>query len=365
MQIHLKDTRDNRGKKHDLSIVALGFLLAILRSTGKLSVSKIHRKMQRDYPKLVEDLGGATYKCVSRAQLVRILDSFDYRAFNGLNQNYFGQQVGKEGLEWYAVDGKELRGSIDTASGEKRGENIVLSVNHSSKESEAVGYYSGKKESEKTVARQHFERRPDLSGRAFSFDALHNSSDFLATLEKRNAVYLAQVKSNQKVLMDDLGYVRKNTKPFFEQTTVEKAHGRIETRKAWCYAVPPGLLDGRWQEARLATFIYLERERIQVKNGKTSWEPVYFASNLPKSPANGEVLFEAVRGHWKVEVNNNIRDSNLGEDRIISRKQGVQRSLAAFINVAINRLQAINEENNLNIVRENLCEDRDLLYQLF
>lgn len=339
--------------------------MAVLRSTGKLSVSKIHRKMQRDYPKLVRDLEQTPYKCISRVQLIRILDSFDYQAFNKLNQNYFDQKVDKKGLEWYAVDGKELRGSIDTVKGEKRGENIVLSVQHSSKESEVIGYYSGKKESEKTIVRQYFENRLDLSGQAFSFDALHNSSDFLTVLEKRNAIYLAQIKSNQKTLLTDLEYTRKNSKSFFEQTTIEKAHGRIETRKAYCYAIPNELLDERWQAAQLTTVIYLERERIQVKNGKISNESVYFVSNLPKSSTNGQVLFDTVRNHWRVEVNNNIRDSNLGEDQIISRKKGVQRSVAAFINVAINRLQTINHENNLNIIRENLCEDPNLSYQLF
>ena len=191
MQKELEDNRDNRGKRHDLSIVVLGFLIAILKSTGKLNFSKIHRIMRRDYPSLMQDLGLTSSTCISRSQLIRILDRFDYRAFNRLNMHYFSKQINKNGLEWYAIDGKELRGSIDTQAGEKPGENVVFSVNHSHYQSEILGYYLGKKESEKTTVKRYFQDKIDLSGKAFSFDALHNSSILLEEIASKGGVYLA------------------------------------------------------------------------------------------------------------------------------------------------------------------------------
>ena len=321
--------------------------------------------MRRDYPSLMQDLGLTSSTCISRSQLIRILDRFDYRAFNRLNMHYFSKQINKNGLEWYAIDGKELRGSIDTQAGEKPGENVVFSVNHSHYQSEILGYYLGKKESEKTTVKRYFQDKIDLSGKAFSFDALHNSSILLEEIASKGGVYLAQIKKNQSILWDDLEAIRTCNHHFYQNQTIEKGHGRIETRKAYCYYISPDDVDDRWNKADITSFIYLERERVQVKTGKISNEAVYFISNLPAIPKNGSVLFKAVRRHWRVEINNNIRDSNFGEDKIISRKNALQRSIAAFLNVAINRLQTINHQNNLNELREEICEDRRLIHQLF
>ena len=321
--------------------------------------------MCRDYPRLMADLQQEATTCISRSQLIRILDSFDHRSFNRLNMHYFSKQVDKDGLDWYAIDGKELRGSIDTQAGGKRGENVVFSVHHSHCQSEIIGYYSGKKESEKTIVNEYFQDKIELSGSGFSFDALHNGNVLLGDIAGKGGIYLAQIKKNQSILWDDLGAIRAYAQSFHTDKTIEKGHGRIETRKVWCFPISPECVDDRWEEADITSFIYLERERIQVKTGKISNEVVYFISNLPAIPKNGPILFEAVRRHWRVETNNNIRDSNFGEDKIISRKGMLQRSLAAFLNIAINRLKTINQQNNLNVVREEICEDRNLLYQLF
>lgn len=57
LQNKLKDTRDNRGKKHNLSFVILLFMYAIIRSSGSINYLKIHRQMKRDLSSIQKKLG--------------------------------------------------------------------------------------------------------------------------------------------------------------------------------------------------------------------------------------------------------------------------------------------------------------------
>ncbi len=55
-------------------------------------------------------------RCISRSQLIRVLNSFDYHSFND-----FISSSMSDSLEdvWEALDGKELRGNIDGVIGER------------------------------------------------------------------------------------------------------------------------------------------------------------------------------------------------------------------------------------------------------
>lgn len=142
-QEELEDQRDNRGKRHDLGFVVLSFFLSILESTGKVSGQKIHRQMQRQHQRYQFFTDFKQVSCISYTQLGRILQDLDYVNLNQVFEHYFGCHILEESGEWYAIgyaiDGKELRGSIDKVSGAKRGENVLLKVNHQTKASELIG----------------------------------------------------------------------------------------------------------------------------------------------------------------------------------------------------------------------------------
>jgi hypothetical protein len=60
-------------------------------------------------------------------------------------------------VPWQALDGKQLKGSINKVKGGKRGETIVSTVCHAHLQSRIIGFYQGKKGSEKTVVKNYFE----------------------------------------------------------------------------------------------------------------------------------------------------------------------------------------------------------------
>ena len=71
-----------------------------------------------------------------------------------------------------------------------------------------------------------------LASQCLTFDALHTQSQTLEMVQNGQGTYIAQVKANQAVLLEDLQDHTKLMAPVAEEQTSEKGHGRIEERKA-------------------------------------------------------------------------------------------------------------------------------------
>ena len=56
------DLRDNRGKEHDLAVILMGVMLAIL-SNRDGNLSSLHRHMENHYAQLLEELKLENYNC--------------------------------------------------------------------------------------------------------------------------------------------------------------------------------------------------------------------------------------------------------------------------------------------------------------
>ena len=320
--------------------------------------------MKRDYLKLVSDIGCKPSSCISYSQLKRIMELFDYEAYNTINEQYFGSKVSKEGLEWQAVDGKELRGTIDRALGQKRNENIVQQVSHQEQKSKLIGFYDGSKESEKTLVFDYFEEAKSLKGSAYSFDALHTSSKFLDLIEDKQGVYLAQVKRNQQILLEELQHIEQYLKPHYTFNQEEKGHGRIERRQGFLYPLNPECLAKRWLKTGVKTLVLIERNRQRCKTGHISHEKAYFITNLKLDENSAQDLVHAVRNHWAIESDNNTRDTNFGEDQIIGFDSNTARVMAVGISWALNLLRKNNVNNNIRELREDIAYDRGKLYAI-
>jgi len=66
-----------------------------------------------------------------------------------------------------------------------------------------------------------------------------------------------------------------------------------------------------------------------------------------------------------VEVGNNIRDTNFGEDQIKSFSAKIQRAIASILTLVINQQQEHNPDQNLKIIRENMTYDKNKAYSIF
>lgn len=362
----LSDNRDNRGKRHNLAFTIVLFMYSILRNSDRLNYLKIHREMKREFRYIKRKLAlDDVNKCISYSQFKRVLQMIDYEEFNSINNDFFGKQVVKENRSWKSVDGKELRGTIDKLSGQKRSENLVQQITHQDKESVVMGFYNGSKESEKTVVKTHFDKEEKLNNEAFTFDALHTNTSLLETINQKEGVYLAQVKENQKHLLEDCKHLHQNIISQHKYSTTEKGHGRLEIRDGYLYPMNIESLDDRWKNTNIQTLVAIERDRTVLKNGQHSNETAYFIANLKLDHTTGNELFNACRNHWRVEADNYVRDVNFGEDKIHCLLEKIPRIMAIALGTVLNILRRKNKTNNLRELRENIAKNRRLANACF
>lgn len=131
--------------------------------------------------------------------------------------------------------------------------------------------------------------------------------------------------------------------------TVEKAHGRIETRRIAVSAevVPHLQWPGAAQVARI--------ERTRETGGKISTEIAYIVTSLTAAEAGPKRLLDLSRTHWAIENRlHYVRDVSFNEDRC--RVRAGARALAAIRNLVLHLIRS--RGMSVPEARENFREDR-------
>ena len=137
-----------------------------------------------------------------------------------------------------------------------------------------------------------------------------------------------------------------------EYESIEKSHGRIETRRIKTAVFPAAYLG--WNGVRQL----IEIERIREKNAKVTREIVYGVTSLSPDVAPAEKLLFYIRRHWAIENElHNIRDVSFDEDRCRVRNRRKAQILAAIRNTAIALLRHAGF-TNITEGREWCSEDR-------
>lgn len=340
------DLRDNRGKRHALNIVLLGLLIALLRNRDG-NLSSIHRAMENTHPRLMKelkDLYGIDYQeVVSRSHLPILLQKVNIDVFSELLFKYFGLSLNEEEKRWFAVDGKELRGTIE--AGSTRGEAIVQVVRHGDRAVLSQGYYNGRKESEQPVV-QELLKKNGLASQGVTFDALHFNPRTLNYIEYKGGHYIGGLKGNQEEILVDMKAFITVQNADFQLLESEKGHGREESRQYYCKSIEGEYLDKRWRFSGLATVIMVKRSRLINSYQKYSEDTNYYMTNLKVvNQDNADRSFQAIRGHWGVEVNNHIRDVTFKEDKLITKLKFVARPITLCRTLILSLLQKEKIEN--------------------
>ncbi len=308
------DLRDNRGKRHDLAVVLIGLTIAIL-SNRDGNLSALHRHLTKRYEQLTEVLGLPLEQAVSRSQLPIILEKVAVEVFDRLLFENYGIKLSEQERRWFAIDGKELRGSIE--KGAKRGEAVVQVIEHDKRQVYAQDYYCGEKESEVPVVRKLLQKG-GLKNQKITLDALHLKPETIAPIAQAGGVYLVGLKENQKEMFWEVKQMSRFMPLVYQTESLEKGHGRIEHRCYRVYDIEGLYKDERWNTSDIRTAVRVMRERQEIRTGKISRETSYYLSN--QADKFGQ-LCEAVRLHWQVETNNHIRDVTLKEDGLRTKKR--------------------------------------------
>lgn len=252
---------------------------------------------------------------VSRSHFPILLSKVNRKAFEQLLLGHYGIELSEEQQQWFAGDGKELRGSIE--KGDKRGEVSVQIVSHEELAVVGQAFYNGTKDSEKPCLKE-LVQRTGVHKQGFTADALHLHPGMTAPIHQAGGVFVIGLKDNQKELLGDMIDHTEAFVAVAHHQTIDKGHGRLEIRNYSCFDISEEYVDNRWEESGLSSLIRVDRVRTTLKTNESSQEASYYISNGKSE--NAVDYFEAIRNHWSIEVNNHYRDVSLKEDQFRTKK---------------------------------------------
>ena len=337
------DGRDNRGKKHAMALVLTGLVLALCAGRDG-NLSSLHRHLVNHFDALCHATQTSHKKAISRAHLPVVLAKINGVLFAKLLFDWFGITLDADLKRWFALDGKDLRGSIE--AGHTRGEACVSVLAHDTQEVVNQAYYTGNKESERPIVRQLLTDT-DLNGQKLTLDALHLIPLTINAINLAKGVYMVGLKSNQAHLYRYCLCSSLVNEALYERADgFERKHGRLEQRTYSCFPIKLPALARRWQDSGMATFVRVRRVRQHLDGSQFSTDISYFVSNSrPTRQLEADDLFDAIRQHWRVEVMHYQRDVTLSEDALKTGNASVSRLMSSLRTLTINLLKRLKPGN--------------------
>ncbi len=114
--------------------------------------------------------------------------------------------------------------------------------------------------------------------------------------------------------------------------TVEKGHGRIETRRIAVRTRLPSRLDQNWPGITAICRI----ERIRELKDRCSRQVIYAITSLPPGKLEPAALLQLSRDHWAIENRLfHVRDVTFGEDACRVRSGSAPQALADIRSAAL------------------------------
>lgn len=180
-----------------------------------------------------------------------------------------------------------------------------------------------------------------INGAIVTIDAAGTHTPIAQVIQDRSADYVLAVKDNQPLLADSIreffatGQAAQWAHVDYDYyETVEKDHGRIETRRYHAFGQLDSLSNpGQWPGLKMFGVVQSER----TVKGKTSSEQRLYIGSIPPQARK---LAHAVRSHWEVE--NRLHwclDVCLNDDQARARVKNSAQNLAAIKRMVLNVLR--------------------------
>lgn len=341
------DRRKRRGVRFALPIVLLVIVLAKLG--GEDEVTGIAEWAQARAEWLGSALGLQRRGLPHRTTYGRILaKGLEWADLERVASEFLTQQPRTEAAVVVSLDGKTLRGTI--AAGETRGVHLLAAY---LPEAGVVLLQVdvGTKENEIPAALRVLQLL-DLNGKIVRGDAIFTQRGLSAQIVAEGGEYVWIVKENQPQLRADI--VTAFTPPplskgfsagptdFQSATTVNKAHGRMETRRL----TTTGSLNGFLDWPGVAQVFQLERTAVENRTAQVRQETVYGLTSLTRDEADPCRLLDLVRVHWGIE--NGLpyrRDVTFHEDACGLESNPAQRILSTINNLVLGLLLSRGVQN--------------------
>lgn len=341
----LTDPRVNRTKDHPLINVLIIGICTLLCGGETFNDMEDFGEAKREWFETFLDLSNGI---PSHDTFNRVFSAIDPRefleAFLGWTQG-LRQAVPDEIV---AMDGKALRRALNKDQKAK----VIVSA-WAEDNGLVLGQWKVDDKSNEITAVPQLLRVLELSGCIVTLDAMGCQKAIARDIKEANAEYVLALKGNHETVhrevqefLDDAIAENKTWKPpgaaprtagakLASKKTVEKDHGRIETREYYQSTDLSWFADlGQWEGLQSVGVVEATREI----GGKISKERRYYLSSLP---LDIERFSRAVRGHWGVENKLHwVLDVQLGEDQSRARSGHAAENLATLRRFALNLLKS-------------------------
>ena len=332
----LDDPRVDRTKAHLLiDIVVIAICAVICGAETWVDVENFGKAKYQWFKKFLalpngipsHDTFGRVFSRLDAGQFQNCFVSW----MQAVSQVFLGQVI--------ALDGKKLRRSHDKTIGKQ----AIHMVSAWALENQLVlGQLKVAEKSNEITAIPHLLEVLAIAGCIVTIDALGCQTEIAQQIIAQDADYVLALKGNQGTLYE----AAKDLFDYAQETayadgdyhkTVNKGHGRIETRECWTIAKPDYLtyLPNGLAWPSLHTLVMVKAERRIGQ--ETTLTTRYYISSLTTGAKHH---LHVVRSHWGIENQVHwVLDVAFREDDCRIRKDNGPQNFAVLRHIALNLLK--------------------------
>jgi predicted transposase YbfD/YdcC len=335
----LEDPRIERNKLHPLLNIIVIAICAVICGAENWVDVELYGNLKKEWLEKYLDLSNGIPSHDTFGRVFRRLKAEAFQAcflawVKAVNTITGGQVI--------AIDGKELRRSMDTTLG-KRAIHMVSAW--ASENRLVLAQQKVDEKSNEITAIPALLEMLEIAGCIITIDAMGCQTEIAQQITDQQGDYVLAVKENQGHLFEDIEHLcqlyLQHEQPMFYfndyAKTVDKNHDRIEIRECWtldaAFYGPSIRKIGEW--AKIQTVVMIRRERRL--SDKTEIHTRYYISSLK---GTAKRFLQVIREHWGIENSVHwVLDMAFNEDQSRLHKDNGAENLAVIRHIALNLLR--------------------------
>jgi predicted transposase YbfD/YdcC len=332
---NLEDPRIDRTKRHSLLDILVIAICAVICGADNWEEVQLFGEAKENWFKTFLELPNGI---PSHDTFWRVFARLDPQQFQESFAKWISAVAEVTQGQVIAIDGKMLRRSHDRSLG--RGAIDLVSA-WAAENQLVLGQVKVDDKSNEITAIPELLRVLEISGCIITIDALGCQKEIAATIIDQEADYVLALKENHGRLYEDLVKLFEDLQasdfrayPYSEAQTVNKNHGRLETRTCWVIADQPVLMQLRdgpeWPGLQAVVKVHARR---QMGERVSEMDRYFIASRA----AQASEMLGVVRSHWSIENELHwVLDIAFREDESSIRKDHGPENFAVLRHIALN-----------------------------
>ena len=348
----LKDTRDTRGLKHELTDCIVMTIFGILAGHYdaeniafflKLNEEYFNKELKLEYGTPSPDTLLRIYSLIDPEEFMKIFTKWVENIIKEKNEQLNNK------YKLIPIDGKAIKSATDKINGGNTP--YIVSAFLQDLGISIAGVKVNDKSNEITAIPELLDLI-NIENCIITIDAMGCQKEIAKKIVEKNGHYCFAVKENKKNfyldIKDYFDFVLNDThekEKIITYTTTDKDHGRIEGREYYIvYDIDWLYGKENWQNLSM---IGMTRNYREV-NGEVSIQEKYYISDLKLT---GEEFARIARGHWSIENNLHwILDVHFREDWSLCKEEHALKNLSTIRKICYNltKLDPFNTKLSFN-----------------